>query len=107
MFDSTAGHVVKADPTINPTKPEEHWCYEAMDVLYLVQRTDHAGKVVGRAVLRSCGTLGVAWAPGTKHDVYNDQSGKHLGYWEVVGVKSSDGEVGEIFNRKVNYYVFK
>lgn len=102
------GYVVKADPTINPTKPEEHWCWEPTDYLYVVQKTDASGKVTGRLVLRSCGDLGADWAIGTVHDLYNDQTHRCYGTWTVVGTKRSHfaGD-GEVPNRKLAYYVFK
>lgn len=66
---------------INVTKPEANEYHESTDVDYVL--ADLSGKPV--RVASSCGRLS-GFGLGTRHDFHHDQTGRRLGYLQVVGI---------------------
>lgn len=94
--------ILNTKTRMNPSKPEQNEYHGATDFDYVL-RTD-SGRLV---IASSAGDLGLGI--GSRPRTIADQSGRTLGYWEVVGKidwRACTRE-GEIPTKAVRYYVFK
>lgn len=96
------------------------WLAWKQDELNVAGETGYVFYKEGRTrptrIVMSAGDLGDAWELGTMHDLFEDQEGKHLGYYEVCAIVRYD-EAGLVEscepceayvpNRKLALGVFK
>lgn len=98
--------ILPTGTTINPHAPESNEYHDRRDVDYILQKDDRTRPT---RVASSAGDLGPAFAIGTQHRFYHDQTMAGLGYYTIVGIVdySAGSMRGEVPNRKLSYSVFK
>lgn len=100
----TTGYIFTTDKLLNPRKSNPY--YErgnGEQVCYVVSRE---GSILPKA-FTSYGEI-QGWTLGSQHRVVSDQTGRNLGFHEIVGIVRADGSIeGEVPNRQMAHGVFK
>lgn len=98
--------VLPTGEQMNPMKPEGAVYFSPRQVVYVLRRLDVRRTRPSR-IVTSYGSLN--YPIGHRASVFHDQTGAHLGEYEVVGIRdySTGYTEGEVPNRLIPQSVFK
>jgi hypothetical protein len=104
---TATAYMLPTGTRMNPHRPESAEFYNVRQTGYVVRKLGTTRDSL--RVLTSYGEADPAWAVGTRHQVYHDQTNRDLGVFEVIGahVFKSGVTAGQVPDRTISHWVFK